>query len=358
MWVAPNLMTFGGFLLLVSNFCGAYYFCPQVTGCESSPPGWFFLIVALNLWLYQTLDNIDGKQARRTGSSSPLGELFDHGCDSLFLILTGMPWFLAMKMSNWQAFLFLTQGTVAFYAAHWEEYHSHRLILGLIANPTEVQYWIMSVFVTTGLFGTEYWQQRLIDTLPASVTEVLLKSDFIPQQFLLQRLSEFILFIVWFGIAFALFFNGLEAWRHAIKNGEGVFAPIRTFAPYAFQVAILSAWASWSKWNVLDNQPWMFLTMHGLLFSYLCDQIMLARICRLPFNAFNKILIIPLLGALNVCPLLPAPIVPEPYAMPILFGALASIYIYFIISIVIQFALHLKIKVFSIPYPPPALKTQ
>lgn len=27
----------------------------------------------------QTLDAIDGKQARRTGSSSPLGELFDHG---------------------------------------------------------------------------------------------------------------------------------------------------------------------------------------------------------------------------------------------------------------------------------------
>ena len=37
-----------------------------------------------------TLDGIDGKQARRTGSSSPLGEMFDHGLDSwstsLFLI--------------------------------------------------------------------------------------------------------------------------------------------------------------------------------------------------------------------------------------------------------------------------------
>ncbi len=29
------------------------------------------------------MDAIDGKQARRTGSSSPLGELFDHGCDAL-----------------------------------------------------------------------------------------------------------------------------------------------------------------------------------------------------------------------------------------------------------------------------------
>lgn len=38
---------------------------------------------ALCLWLYSTFDNVDGKQARRTGSSSPLGELFDHGCDAL-----------------------------------------------------------------------------------------------------------------------------------------------------------------------------------------------------------------------------------------------------------------------------------
>ena len=38
---------------------------------------------ALGLFLYQSLDAIDGKQARRTNSSSPLGELFDHGCDSV-----------------------------------------------------------------------------------------------------------------------------------------------------------------------------------------------------------------------------------------------------------------------------------
>lgn len=31
----------------------------------------------------QILDNMDGKQARKTGSSSPLGLLFDHGCDAL-----------------------------------------------------------------------------------------------------------------------------------------------------------------------------------------------------------------------------------------------------------------------------------
>lgn len=83
---------------------------------------------------------------------------------------------------------------------------------------------------------------------------------------------------------------------------------------------------------------------------------MLARICKLPFVAFNPILIFPALGAVNVSPIFSSPIVPEPYVMPILFTIFAAIYIYFIISIVAQFALHLKINVFKIPYPPASSK--
>lgn len=53
--------------------------------CEAlfQAPSWAYLQAALGLFVYQTLDATDGKQARRTGSSSPLGELFDHGCDSM-----------------------------------------------------------------------------------------------------------------------------------------------------------------------------------------------------------------------------------------------------------------------------------
>lgn len=44
------------------------------------------------MFAYQSLDAIDGKQARRTGTSGPLGELFDHGNASshppLWLLLT------------------------------------------------------------------------------------------------------------------------------------------------------------------------------------------------------------------------------------------------------------------------------
>ena len=41
-----------------------------------------YLFNGLAVLTYLHLDCIDGKQARRTGSSSPLGQLFDHGAAS------------------------------------------------------------------------------------------------------------------------------------------------------------------------------------------------------------------------------------------------------------------------------------
>lgn len=51
-------------------------------GAECAPQ-WLWFTFAVGLFVYQSLDAIDGKQARRTGTSGPLGELFDHGCDAL-----------------------------------------------------------------------------------------------------------------------------------------------------------------------------------------------------------------------------------------------------------------------------------
>ena len=41
------------------------------------------LLSALGLFVYQTLDNIDGKQVKRTGLQEQTGEFMDHGCDSV-----------------------------------------------------------------------------------------------------------------------------------------------------------------------------------------------------------------------------------------------------------------------------------
>jgi hypothetical protein len=40
--------------------------------------------------MYSTLDAIDGKHARKTQQSTPLGALFDHGCDALAIFFEGL----------------------------------------------------------------------------------------------------------------------------------------------------------------------------------------------------------------------------------------------------------------------------
>lgn len=53
--------------------------------------------MAVTTFIYQNLDNIDGKQARKTSilflikeTGSPMGMLFDHGVDSLCSFMLAM----------------------------------------------------------------------------------------------------------------------------------------------------------------------------------------------------------------------------------------------------------------------------
>lgn len=41
-------------------------------------PNWVFLLGAFSLFWYQTIDAVDGKQARKTDNCSSLGQLLDH----------------------------------------------------------------------------------------------------------------------------------------------------------------------------------------------------------------------------------------------------------------------------------------
>ncbi|KOB70742.1 Choline/ethanolaminephosphotransferase 1, partial [Operophtera brumata] len=57
-------------------------------------------------WCWLSLDAIDGKQARRTGSQSPLGELFDHGCDSISTVFIALGACIAVKLGEYPTWMF------------------------------------------------------------------------------------------------------------------------------------------------------------------------------------------------------------------------------------------------------------
>lgn len=56
--------------------------------------------------------------------ASPMGELFDHLCDSLSLTLCVMLISATMRLGARESFFFLITFFVPFYASHWDNYNT------------------------------------------------------------------------------------------------------------------------------------------------------------------------------------------------------------------------------------------
>ena len=87
-WWSPNAITFVGFLLVILGDIIVY----STGKLGDRLSNLQLLSFAILIFVYQTLDNIDGKQARRTKTSTALGMLMDHGCDAMscFLLCNGV----------------------------------------------------------------------------------------------------------------------------------------------------------------------------------------------------------------------------------------------------------------------------
>ena len=93
-------------------------------------PRIFYLIAAIGLFLGQTLDAIDGKQARRIGASSPIGQLFDHGCDALSGVTMNIVAICTFGLGGMPtvAMLFGIFSYLMVYLANLNEYHTSIMI--------------------------------------------------------------------------------------------------------------------------------------------------------------------------------------------------------------------------------------
>lgn len=89
--------------LLIYLFVSIHSYSPDARG---EPPRWACALCAFGLFVYQSLDSIDGKQARRTNSSSPLGELFDHGCDSISTVFVALSACISVRLGFYPKWMF------------------------------------------------------------------------------------------------------------------------------------------------------------------------------------------------------------------------------------------------------------
>ena len=86
--LAPNVITILGVLCVVSAV--ALQFLWYGTDANGYVDPWFMVLAGWLYFMNTVLDNMDGKQARRTGSGSPMGMLFDHGSDAFTAIMSSI----------------------------------------------------------------------------------------------------------------------------------------------------------------------------------------------------------------------------------------------------------------------------
>uniref|UniRef100_A0A8C2P8V3 Choline/ethanolaminephosphotransferase 1 n=1 Tax=Capra hircus TaxID=9925 RepID=A0A8C2P8V3_CAPHI len=141
-WIAPNLITIIGLSINICTTVLLVFYCPTAT---EQAPLWAYIACACGLFIYQSLDAIDGKQARRT--------------NSIFVVLGTC---IAVQLGtnpDWMFFCCFA-GTFMFYCAHWQTYVSGTLRFGII-DVTEVQIFIIIMHLLAVIGGPPFWQSMV-----------------------------------------------------------------------------------------------------------------------------------------------------------------------------------------------------
>ena len=280
------MVTLLGFFFIIANIGILVIYIPDLT---EPGPTWVYFSFALGLWMYSTMDNIDGKQARRTGTSSGLGELFDHGIDSLNCTLASLLETAAMSLGPTPigAFTAMVPCLPMFFST-WETYHTHTLYLGIFNGPTEGLTIAASVMAISGYFGPQIWAERLSDLfsflpLPSSIAEYSIRQIWVP-----------ILLIAFFFVhlPFCIY--------HVVKVRQAKKLPIApVFLEWFPMLVYCSCCMAWlgSPYSTLlsDNHLVLWCLTQSFVFGRLTTKVILHHLTRQPFPYWT-VMLVPLVG--------------------------------------------------------------
>lgn len=283
LWLAPNMVTLLGFFFIVGNVICLEIFMPDLVG---PGPSWLYYSFAFGLWMYSTMDNVDGKQARRTGQSSGLGELFDHGIDSLNCTLASLLETAAIGLGSSPKGVFTALiPCLPMFFSTWETYHTHTLYLGYFNGPTEGLILGCTMMLLSGYYGPQIWTQRITDLI--NLPEVFGDSSIVDLWIHIILVSFFVAHLP------ACIYNVIKARRAQSLPVAPVFLE---WTPMAVFTACSGAWL-YSPYSTLmrDNRLVLFCVTMSFVFGRMTTKIILAHLTRQPFPYWT-IMLIPLIG--------------------------------------------------------------
>ena len=172
-FIAPNLITamslcFNMFAALISYLDGGFDFSHKLNRITC------FVIGSFQL-LYQLLDNIDGKQARRTGNSTPFGMLMDHGCDVFTNIFTAYNLSKLLLVGNDDFFSFSVYfGLIlGFYIMTLEEYKLGEMHFPAINGTDEGNFFIFLLGIALGITGQDWLEYTLNEKYSITIGKLM-----------------------------------------------------------------------------------------------------------------------------------------------------------------------------------------
>ncbi|CAG9119640.1 unnamed protein product [Plutella xylostella] len=283
MWVAPNLLTFTGFLLTVLNFALFSYYdygFYAMTDDSLAIPSWVWAVSAVNLFVAYTLDGIDGKQARRTGTSGPLGELFDHGLDSYSAVLIPTclySIFGRAELSTLRFFFVVWNVFFNFYFTHWEKYNTGVMFLPWGYDFTMIGSCIL--LLVTSIIGPKAWHVPLPGGVsPGVVFELVL---YVSAMLTSQTV------ILW---------NIYKSYRDKTGKMRSFTEAVRPLVPLVLFFLLSSYWALYSPTDIISRGPRLFYIVTGTIFSNINCRLIVAQMSDTRCDVFNGLLI-PYAGA-------------------------------------------------------------
>jgi len=345
-YVAPNLITLlGFFLILLSYFEISYY---NVSMTNDHVPNWVFLLAAICFFIYQQLDGLDGMQARRTTTSSPLGELFDHGCDA---ITAGVGVMLICSEINlgatyYSLYLILAVGFL-FFMVHWEEDETGILAFGYVNAPTEGQLAMELSFLLTFFCGQKFWMQPLVNLMPSFLP--LTFTNFIIGLSITQAIYYFGLFLAFCSAISSLFTAVSSVYA---RNGSFLLLFIQ-LVPITVLAASTGLWLYIAP-HILQYL-WYIGTAYSLIAAYLTGCLVIGRVCkeRFYFSVIPFVFTVALLNSALpkvITQIIKTPLIDEVNMIWIVLGISILNHIVFVYSVVNQLANHLNIHVLTIPH--------
>lgn len=343
MWIAPNVLTFAGFLLLVLQFFiftlyDNYFYASDDTHPEYSPlPNWIWLFAACCMFWAHQLDGTDGKQARRTNTSSPLGELFDHGLDSwatLFMPLGVYSVFSRgsdYSIGPERMFVLLIAVMIMFIASHWEKYNTGILYLPWGYDVSQLG--MTLIYLATYFGGYKVWKFTVpaMGLTPGEVFEMIMQ------------------FSVWgFGLPMC-FWNVYVSYRDKTGKGLSFYESLRPLLPAILEFSLFTIWANSSSYNILNRHPRLFFVAMGTIFSNIACRCIVNGMSNTRCQAFNWLLIPLIAIVLGVLTIHLG--VLELYLLFAYCIFVTAAHIHYGICVVKELSDHLNIYVFSVERP-------